>query len=41
MLLPKAGHQEVASCRELEAVDKTHLEGTGQGEGLSQPPPAT
>lgn len=30
MLLPDACHQKVASCRELEAVDKTHLEGTRQ-----------
>lgn len=40
VLLSKASHQEVTGCRELEAVNKTHLEGTGQGEGPWQPPPA-
>ena len=40
VLLSKASHQEVTGCRELEALNKTHLEGTGQGEGLWQPPPA-
>lgn len=33
VLLPNASHQEVTSCRELDAVDKTHLEGTRQVRG--------